>query len=161
MIFYTCTPIDCYLYSSKESKCTFTVYFVKPVLNLELLTVIPYNSNEKFPSFSNHPLSLSVRWPININDIFKEYLHIQSLTKKSYLKHKNPCSWGHVFHNFWINLKHVLMFSVRYTGADNTLAEYQYNNFNNVDLKYQLLHSGDHEFYNLQSSFSTEVTHQV
>lgn len=103
MIFYTCTPIDCYLSSSKEGKCTFTVYFVKHVLNLELLTVISYNSIEGFPSFSNHPLSLSVRWPINVNDIFKEYLHIQSITKKSYLQHKNSCSWCLVFHNFWIN----------------------------------------------------------
>lgn len=160
MIFYTCTPIDCYLSSSKEGKCTFTVYFVKHVLNLELLTVISYNSIEGFPSFSNHPLSLSVRWPINLNDIFKEYLHIQSITKKSYLQHKNSCLVPCIS-QFLNKQKHVLKFSVQYTGADDTLAEYQYNNFNNVDPKYQLLHSGDYEFYNLQSSFSREVTHQV
>lgn len=90
MIFYTCTPIDCYMSSSKEGKCIFTVYFVKPVLNQELLTVIPYNSNERFPSFSNHPLSLSVRWPINVNDIFKEYLHIQSITKNPTSNTRTP-----------------------------------------------------------------------
>lgn len=160
MIFYTCTPIECYISSSKEGKCIFTVYFVKPVLNQELLTVIPYNSNERFPSFSNHPLSLSVRWPINVNDIFKEYLHIQSITK-ILPPTQEPLFMGPCFSQFLNKQKHVLKFSVRYTGADDTLAEYQYNNFNNVDLKYQLLHSGDHEFYNLQSSFSREVTHQV
>lgn len=161
MIFYTCTPIDCYMSSSKEGKCIFTVYFVKPVLNQELLTVIPYNSNERFPSFSNHPLSLSVRWPINVNDIFKEYLHIQSITKNPTSNTRTLVHGTIFFLQFLNKQKHVLKFSVRYTGADDTLAEYQYNNFNNVDPKYQLLHSGDYEFYNLQSSFSREVTHQV
>lgn len=103
MIFYTCTPIDCYMSSSKEGKCIFTVYFVKPVLNQELLTVIPYNSNERFPSFSNHPLSLSVRWPINVNDIFKEYLHIQSITKNPTSNTRTLVHGTIFFYNFWIN----------------------------------------------------------
>lgn len=76
MIFYICILIDCYLFSSKEGKCIFIVYFVKYVLNLEFLIVILYNFIEGFFFFFNYLLSLFVRWLINVNDIFKEYLYI-------------------------------------------------------------------------------------
>lgn len=60
---------------------------------------------------------------------------------------------------YLVHQEHVLEFSVRYIGADNTLSEYHCTNFNNDDLKSLLPQCGDHEFYNLQFSFSTEGTH--